>query len=67
MEFKELSSDGKLVFSFDQQMFVPKEFQNYTLEAVGVEPETEKRLLDNSATDSTSKSAYLMKFIEFKL
>ena len=67
MEFKELSSDGKLVFSFDQQMFVPKEFQNYTLEAVGVEPETEKRLLDNSINNSTGKSAYLMKFIEFKL
>ena len=67
MEFKEFSSDGKLVFSFDQQMFVPKEFQNYTLEAVGVEPEIEKRLLDNSSTNSTDKSAYLMKFIEFKL
>ena len=67
MEFKEFSSDGKLVFSFDQQMFVPKEFQNYTLEAVGVEPETERRLLDNGSTNSTGKSAYLMKFIEFKL
>lgn len=39
MEITGFSSDGRVVFEFDQEMLIPDSLQNFTLKAEAIEPE----------------------------
>ena len=47
MRVERFSSDGKIVFAFDQDMFIPQELKNYTLLTDKIEPDSSRRTLYN--------------------
>ena len=45
MKVERFSSDGKIVFAFDQDMFIPEDLRNYTMITDEIEPELLRRSL----------------------
>ena len=64
MEITGFSSDGRVVFEFDQEMLIPDSLQNFTLKAEAIEPELQWRL---PANETEQALVYLYNFMDFSV